>query len=217
MRVTNSVPSAIRRSCTEPTFSSSPIGIRSCRIILPVSISCFSMNVVAPVSLSPFITARLIGAAPRYCGSSEAWRLNVPSRGIDHTTSGSIRKATTICRSALYDRSSSRKTSSFSFSGCSIGKPTERAYFLTSEYCTWCPRPAGLSGMVTTATTLYPPSTRACRLAAANSGVPKYTILKSFFVITSKPLTFNPSLDISVREKPAVCPLPGSAAACTRV
>ena len=58
------------------------------------------MKVVAPVSLSPFITAQLIGAAPRYCGSNEACRLKVPKRGIAHTTSGNMRKATTICRSA---------------------------------------------------------------------------------------------------------------------
>ena len=41
----------------------------------------------------------------------------------------------------------------------------------------------GLSGMVMTATTLYPPSTNRFKLSTANSGVPIYTILKSFFSI----------------------------------
>ena len=31
-----------------------------------------SIKVVAPVSVSPFMTAQLIGAAPRYCGSKDA-------------------------------------------------------------------------------------------------------------------------------------------------
>ena len=136
VRSTTVAPNAIRRSCTEPTFSSSPMAMRSCMIRLPVSISCLSRKVVTPVSLSPFMTAQLIGAAPRYWGRREAWRLNVPSRGIAQTTSGNMRNATTICRSARYERSSSRKASSFSFSGCRIGSPASNAYFFTSEYCT---------------------------------------------------------------------------------
>ena len=35
-------------------------------IISPVSISCFRKKVVTPVSLSPFIMAQFMGAAPRY-------------------------------------------------------------------------------------------------------------------------------------------------------
>ena len=209
--MTRRVPIAIKRSCTDPTFSFGPIAIRSCRIMLPVSISCFSMKVVAPVSVSPLMTAQLIGAAPRYCGRRDACRLNVPRRGIAHTTSGSILKATTICKSALNERNSSTNASSFSFSGCSTGSPTDKAYCFTSENCSWCPRPAGLSGMVTTATTLYPPSTNARRLAVANSGVPKNMILKSFLSITS-----NPSSYISLPNSPAAYLRPDSTGACTR-
>lgn len=40
------------------------------------------------------------GAAPRYWGSRAACTLNVPKRGIDHTTSGNMRNATTTCKSA---------------------------------------------------------------------------------------------------------------------
>ena len=44
-------------------------------------------NVVTPVTVSPFIIAQFIGAAPLYCGRSAACTLNVPKRGIAHTTS----------------------------------------------------------------------------------------------------------------------------------
>ena len=37
--------------------------------------------VVTPVTVSPFATAQLIGAAPRYFGSSEAWTLTQPYLG----------------------------------------------------------------------------------------------------------------------------------------
>ena len=76
-----------------------------------------------PVSLSPLITAQLMGAAPRYWGSREAWRLNVPIGGMLHTTSGNMRKATTICKSAFNARSASTNASSFNRSGCRMFKP----------------------------------------------------------------------------------------------
>ena len=153
--VTNLAPIFINLSCTMPTLSVSRIGNRSCRIIFPVSISCFRKKVVTPVSRSPLITAQLIGAAPRYWGKSDACRLKVPSGGMAHTTSGSIRKATTICRSALSLRSSSMNASSLSRSGCSTGRPIDTAYFFTSLCCSTLPcRPIGLSGIVMTPTTL---------------------------------------------------------------
>ena len=37
---------------------------------------------VRPVSVSPLMMAKLMGAAPRYCGSSEAWRQH-PERHHD--------------------------------------------------------------------------------------------------------------------------------------
>ena len=180
---TISAPIHISLSCITPTLSLSAIGILRRCMTLPVSISCVRKNVVIPVSLSPFIIAQLSGAAPLYCGRSEACRLNVPIGGISHTICGNILNATTICKSALYERSSSIKASSLSFSGCNMGRPTDKAYCLTGEYCILCPRPAGLSGIVTTATTLYCRSTSKRRVSTAKSGVPIYTIRKSCFVI----------------------------------
>ena len=47
------------------------------------------------------IDARFMGAAPLYCGSSEACRWKVPSGGMLQTSSGSIRKATTTTISII--------------------------------------------------------------------------------------------------------------------
>ena len=54
-------------------------------------------------------------------------------------TSGSIRKATTICKSAFKARSSERKASSFNFSGWSTGNPFDRAYCFTGLACKTLP------------------------------------------------------------------------------
>lgn len=117
------------------------IGYR--QMLLADDLTCVDLvsqeKVVAPVSVSPLITAQLIGAAPLYWGSKEAWRLNVPRRGIFQTTSGSIRKATTICKSAFKARNSERKASSFNFSGWSTGNPFDRAYRFTGLACKTLP------------------------------------------------------------------------------
>ncbi len=90
---------------------------------------------------------------PRYCGNNDACRLNVPSAGIDQIISGSIRKAITIPRSGRNARNVSTNCGSFNFSGCKTGNPTSTAYRLTADCCKCSPRPAGLSGIVTTPTT----------------------------------------------------------------
>ena len=105
---------------------------RSCARIAPLSISWLSRNVVIPVSRSPLMMAQLIGAAPRYSGSSEACRLKVPRRGIAQTTSGSILKAMTIPRSGCNACKASRNAGSRNFSGCNTGTPSSRAAIFTS-------------------------------------------------------------------------------------
>ena len=103
--------------------------------ILPVSISCFNLKVVTPVSFSPLMIAQLRGAAPRYCGSNDPCKLIVPIGGMFQTTSGNILKATTICRSAFNDLNSFRKSLAFNFSGCKVYKPFSTAYFFTALCC----------------------------------------------------------------------------------
>ena len=123
-------------------------------MMAPLSISWFSRKVVTPVSVSPLMTAQLMGAAPRYCGSSEAWRLNVPRRGMAQITSGSIRNAMTIPRSGRSACIAATNSGALSFSGCNTGSPSSSAASFTSLRWSFCPRPAGLSGVVTTPTTL---------------------------------------------------------------
>src|SRR5574344_1603660 len=69
---------------------------------------------------------------------------------IFHTISGNIRNATTICISAFNDLKSCIKVVSFRLSGCSRYKLFFKAYCFMGEACTLCPRPIGLSGIVTT-------------------------------------------------------------------
>ena len=75
---TTLAPNRESLSCKLPASSSGPMGVRACRMIFPVSTVFSRKNVVTPVSVSPFMIAQLMGAAPRYRGRSEAWRLIVP-------------------------------------------------------------------------------------------------------------------------------------------
>ena len=149
-----SAPKNISLSCIVPALSSEVIGKVRCMMMRPVSMAWERKNVVTPGIVSPLIMAQFIGAAPRYCGRSEACKLNVPNRGMFHTTSGSMRNATTIWRSAFHSRKAFKKFSSFSFSGWRSGRFWDKAYCLTGENCILWPLPAGLSGMVMTPTIL---------------------------------------------------------------
>ena len=174
-------PNSFILSCTSPAFSFSSIGKIACNKMLPVSIACCNLKVVTPVSFSPFITAQFIGAAPLYCGNKLPCTFIVPIVGILQTTSGNILKATTICKSACKLFNASINSGDFNLSGCKIGKLFSTAYFFTALCVTSIPRPAGLSGAVTTATILHPSCIKACKLATANSGVPINTIRKSVY------------------------------------
>ena len=70
---------------------SAPIGMRSVIAIAPVSRPSSIFITVTPVSASPAMMARLIGAAPRQRGSSEACRLKQPSGGASRIGLGRIR------------------------------------------------------------------------------------------------------------------------------
>src|SRR5690606_4208508 len=130
----------------------------------------------------------LMGAAPRYWGRRDACRLTVPCGGMFHTTSGSMRKATTTCSSACNALSWARNSASRSFSGCNTGNPWATAYCFTADWCNLRPRPAGLSGAVTTATISLPAPSRAASEATANSGVPMKMMRMLYFVFRN----FNP-------------------------
>ncbi len=170
---TASAPSIIIRSCTSPAVSFSPIDIRRFRMTSPVSTFSCKKNVVTPVSDSPFITAQLIGAAPRYLGKMEPCRLNAPFEACVYTFGGRMRYATTAITSGLSSPTASAKASSFTDSGCKmVSMPRASASFLTGVGVTFCPRPRSRSGPVTTAIGVYPASQSFFSDGTANSGVP---------------------------------------------
>ena len=76
---TASTPIAASRSCSSPAVSSGLMYVHRSIRIGPASIFSTSLNTVTPDFSSPPTTAQLIGAAPRYLGSSEACRFTHPS------------------------------------------------------------------------------------------------------------------------------------------
>ena len=76
---------------------------------------------------------------------------------------------------------------------CIKCNPCSTAYCFTGECNNLCPRPAGLSGIVTTPTILYPPSCMRRKLSTAKSGVPRNTIFKSsLFILFNYFFYFTP-------------------------
>ena len=78
-------------SCNSPAVIAAPIGMRSISAMSPVSRPSSIFITVTPVSASPAMMARLIGAAPRQRGSSEACRLKQPCCGALRIGFGRIR------------------------------------------------------------------------------------------------------------------------------
>ncbi len=74
-----------------PAVSSGPIGVAVRSSTGPVSRPASIAMIATPVSASPAMIARWIGAAPRQRGSSEAWMLKQPRAGASSTGCGRIR------------------------------------------------------------------------------------------------------------------------------
>ena len=70
---------------------SGAMAMRSAIAMAPVSRPSSIFMMVTPLSASPAMMARLIGAAPRQRGSSEACTLKQPSLGASSTGFGRIR------------------------------------------------------------------------------------------------------------------------------
>ena len=89
--ISSAAPSAARRGVSSAAVSASPIGSARQRSIGPVSSPASICMIVTPVSVSPLAIAQLIGAAPRYFGSSDECTLMQPRRGAASIQSGRIR------------------------------------------------------------------------------------------------------------------------------
>src|SRR5688500_1110030 len=171
-------PSSERRSCSSPYVSSSGMGVGTCQRIGPASSFGTMRMIVTPVSDCPARTAAWIGAAPRHCGSSEAWMLSVPRSGRSMTSRGRMWPyATTTDRSTSSARISSRNASPRGRSGWRTGSDSSRAIRLMGDATSdERERPRGRSGCVTTPATSNPSPMSARRGGAANSGVPQKRI-----------------------------------------
>ena len=75
------IAAAASLSSTSCAVSRGPIATLSTSATGPASSSRTILMSVIPVSRSPEATADWMGEAPRYLGSSDAWRLSVPRRG----------------------------------------------------------------------------------------------------------------------------------------
>src|SRR5215831_19572635 len=98
------------------------------------------------------MSAQFTGAAPRYLGSKEAWRLIQPYRGSASTAGGSrLPYATTTITSGCNAASASTTAAGRRRAGCTMVRWCSRASALTAEAAVCCPLPRGRSGCVTTA------------------------------------------------------------------
>ncbi len=139
----------------------------------PVSIPSSSFISVTPLSLSPLTTAHVMGAAPRYFGSSDACTFTHPSRGASSTSRGRMRPyATTSATSTPCSRAHAPNSPVRSFVGCTTARPSSSARTFTAGGVTVSPRPAGLSGWHTTAVTWAIPVSASSE-GTAKAGEPK--------------------------------------------
>ena len=170
-------PISASRTVSSPAVSSSPISVSARRAMSPVSMPASVNIVVTPAFFSPSAMHQLIGALPRYFGSSDACTLTVPMGGMS-----SIRwlricpNAAVTHRSGLSASIASRPSRRRTFSNWNTGMPCFSAKTFTGQAVSLFPRPLGRSGCVNAPTTSYPLSMSACREGTANSGVPINTI-----------------------------------------
>ena len=135
------------RDRVRPPRSSRPAGIGRVAVasIGPASSSVTTRMIVTPVIASPAMTARWIGAAPRYFGSSDACTLIMPSA---RDTPGARRAESGRRRRRRQGRRRSaamlaRNACSRSFRGCRTGMPASSATALVGVGATAVRAPSG--------------------------------------------------------------------------
>src|SRR3954469_20154450 len=129
-----------------------------------------------PVCASPAMIARSTGAAPRQRGSSDGWTLSIGC-SVRNGSLSSAPNAHTTTASGPAALMRARASSSLTLSGWSTGIPSSRARTATGGGVSLRPRPAGRSGRVTTSEGRCAEAASRSRTAAANSLVPRKTVL----------------------------------------
>ncbi len=139
------------------------MGSRFIAITGPVSSPSSMRMRVTPVSVSPCAMAHWMGAAPRKRGSSEACTLTLPMRRhLQHILGEDASRRPSPRTRRAPACAAPRRTA-----GCAASRagapsaPRSSASAFTGEMARALPRPLGLSGWVTTATT-SPTSKQAC-------------------------------------------------------
>ena len=156
-------------------MSSGWIGSAACRHTGPESSPAARRMIDTPVSASPAMIARSIGAAPRQRGSSEGWTLSI--RCSDSSCSLiSAPNAHTHTASGAAAAIRWRAASALTLSGCTRSIPSSRAPSATGGAASRRPRPRGRSGRVTTSTGRWSLAARRRRTATANAEVPRKTV-----------------------------------------
>jgi len=115
-----------------------------------------------PVTVSPRATAQLIGAAPRYFGSREAWTLMHPNRGCRGSISAGCGRTPRPRSGRAPRRRCGDGVGMPRLFGWKTGIPRRRASSFTGGTAIDRPRPAGRSGLHRTRTT-FSVSDRATR------------------------------------------------------
>src|SRR5512145_2625261 len=117
--------------------------------------------------------AQFTGAAPRYLGSKEAWRLIQPYGGSASTAGGSkLPYATTTITSGWHAASASTTAAGRRLAGCKMVRWCSRASALTADAAACCPLPRGRSGCVTTAMIWCGEASNVRSVGQANGAVP---------------------------------------------
>src|SRR5437667_6392432 len=132
--------------------------------------------IATPVSSSPVMIARSIGAAPRQRGSSDGWTLSMKC-SLSSGSLSSAPNAQTATASGFSAAIRARASSLLTLSGWSTAMPSSRAFSATGGGVRRRPRPAGRSGRVTTSEGRCGEAASRSSTAATNSLVPRKTVL----------------------------------------
>jgi hypothetical protein len=168
----SSVPaSSSSRDASVPYVSSSRIPIACDRHTGPVSSPASRRMMPTPVSRSPAMIARSIGAAPRHRGSSDGCTFS-GAKPSSSRSPISAPNAQTTTASGAAAAIRSYAASSLIDSGWSTSIASSRATATIGGGASTCPRPRLRSGRVTTRLGVWPAAARRRSTPAANSDVP---------------------------------------------
>ena len=143
----NDAPISDSRSCSVLAVSSAAMDVLASARTSPVSKPSSICIMPTPVSVSPAMIARWIGAAPRHLGNNDACTFKQPSFGASKISCGRINPyATTMAASRFNSANSAFTSSARNDLGVRAGMPKRFASACTGQGRSFWPRPAGFGG-----------------------------------------------------------------------